>query len=355
MIKSFFKKVFSSTDDYDVTADTLIEEGNNDSVTLIVSIQWIDQQAMGDFDQTVKILYNQMVDSHYEFPPRIKLKLADAVTQFLQTDRSLRNQLSEYLSLCEQEIQDLTFFLDKNDEETRNIYKTFLLPQQEDEQDAFLLQRCMMIYETSESLSVDYCQEVELLFTLVDRPLNEEFFERFEKWKDQVLNARQYEEENIQQQNNVQVNDSDVEMIQISKEEIENENLQQIDRYMAKVLSSPEQSKRHQGQLLFSFYGFSKNSDLLDLMNHDDIKNWAANLVERHPYIFYYLNNEHYPMTSFLTSLVVSTEVEENNLYYNEEELAAFQIYIQDSLCKLAEWIGEDQRKVLDNFNEHFQ
>lgn len=261
-------------------------------------------------------------------------------------------RINKYLSQAEHDIVDLTYFLDKTDQTTMDIYRKFLLPERIEQLNIFLQERCLMIYETSRGLGTDYKAEIELFFEALDMTITSSFFEEFQQWREEILKI--HAEEQLSENQQAHSDDEDA-MLKISKEEVENENIQQIDHYLKQALHSPETAREMKGTLLFSFYGFSKHEDLLKLMNRKEVNDWASLLVEKHPYIFYFLNDDDYPMTQFLTSLVVTTEVEDSFVYYNDDELIAFKAYIVDALETLADWIKEDREQVILDFTSCFQ
>lgn len=371
MIRSFLKRVFSSTSEVSAGSEqqTLdqMENGQprgslNDSPELTqerdtmkpyevakISRDWIERHSFSEIEAIVDHLYDIAHEEMVGGYKRLRLELDETLQS---PDALMAKRISKYLLNAEQEIVDFTFFLDKNDPLTMKIYKTYLLPQNMEDLNSFLQERCFMIYETSIGLSHDYRMEIEELLQALEIPTGPDFFEEFAKWREEILKKHE-EEQSIESETTPSSSDSV--MIKVSREEVENENIQQLDHYLKKALQSPEVAKTFKGTLLFSFYGFSKHEDLFKLMNRREVNDWASLLVEKHPYIFYFLNDEEYPMTSFLTSLVVTTEIENQDVYYNEEELLAFKDYIRDALKKLAGWLEEDMDEVLFEFERHFQ
>ncbi|WP_134700218.1 hypothetical protein [Ammoniphilus sp. YIM 78166] len=370
MIKSFLKKVFSSntesvvSEEHSASPETAQDTLNSNMFEettkltdytveeVIIQKEWIEKHLTKDWSNLVHHCYESALQDLSAQPRRIRIRLEEAIIE--QMDAIFAKRLGKYLHLCEQEVVEFTYFLDKLDPHTMEIYKTYALPQRVSELNGFLQERCFMIYETAEALMRDYHQEIEQYFESLEIPMGENFFEEFEQWRYSVLQKHEEEEQQLAS-TTLSVQRNETMMIKVSREEVENENIHQLDHYMAEALRTPESAKSYEGSLLFSFYGYAKDGELLDLMGRKEIKDWASLLVEKHPHIFYFLNNEDYPMTRFLTSLVVTTEVEDDAVYYNEEELEDFQAYIQESLSKLATWLGEDELAVLHRFNSHFQ
>ena len=373
MIKNFLKKVFSSnsesmSDENSATAEqgmtephSLLTDMNEEksisteytAEEVVIQKDWIEKHLTKEWSSLVHQCYESALQDPTAQPKRIRIRLEEAIVE--QMDSIFAKRLGKYIHLCEQEIVEFTYFLDKLDHQTMDIYKTYALPQRVTELNGFLQERCFMIYETAEALMRDYHQEIEHYFQSLDIPIGERFFEEFELWRDSVLQKHEEEQLADSPSSPLSVHRRETVMIKVSREEVENENIHQLDHYMAEALQSPESARTYEGSLLFSFYGYAKDGDLLELMSQKEIKDWASLLVEKHPHIFYFLNNEDYPMTRFLTSLVVTTEVEEDGVYYNEEELEDFQAYIQESLSKLAIWLGEEELAMLHKFNRHFQ
>lgn len=374
MIRSFFKRVFSSTSEVSAGSEqqTLDEmeigqsqDPENDLPEMIqksdgiksyevakISRDWIERHSFREIETIVDRLYEHAREELPDGCLRLRLEMDEAM-QF--PDSLMAKRISKFLLNAEQEIVDFTFFLDKSDPVTMEIYKTYLLPQHVEDLNSFLQERCFMIYETSYGLSHDYKMEIENLLQALDIQTGPDFFQEFDKWREEILKKHGEEDSEQSFDGNTPISPLDLVMIKISREEVENENIQQLDHYLKKALQSPELAKSMKGSLLFSFYGFSKHEDLFKLMNRKEVNDWASLLVEKHPYIFYFLNDEEYPMTSFLTSLVVTTEIENQDVYYNEEELLAFKEYIVDALKKLADWLEEDTDEVLAKFEFHFQ
>ncbi|RXT14953.1 hypothetical protein [Ammoniphilus sp. CFH 90114] len=370
MIKSFLKKVFSSSSEtpaevqaspsenhiqtepihppHESVADSLMEIRFEE---VILKKEWMEKHLTKEWNSLINRIYEEAMQDPKSEPKRIRLRLEEDLLE--QMDTITARRIGKYIHLCEQEVIEFTFFLDKQHKPTMEIYKTYVLPQRVNELNGFLQERCLMIYETSEAMSKDYREEIESYFASLDIPMGEDFFAQFDQWRQEVLKKHE-EEERRHTENSQEARQASV-MIKISKEEVENENIHQLDHYLAKALQTPESARAYQGTLLFSFYGYAKNGELLDLMNRKDVKEWASLLVEKHPYIFYFLNNEEYPMTRFLTSLVVTTEVEDDSVYYNEEELEDFRAYVGDALSKLATWLDEEEDPVHHTFDCHFR
>ncbi len=372
MIKSFLKKVFSSntesvvSEEHSASPETAQDTLNSNMFEettkltdytveeVIIQKEWIEKHLTKEWNNLVHHCFESALQDLEAPPKRIRIRLEEAIIE--QMDSIYAKRLGKYLHLCEHEVVEFTYFLDKLDPQTMELYKTYALPQRVSELNGFLQERCFMIYETAEALMRDYHQEIEQYFQSLDIPMGDHFFEEFEQWRDSVLKKHE-EDQRYSELASSPLSDQRKEtiMIKVSREEVENENIHQLDHYMAKALMTPESARGYEGSLLFSFYGYAKDGELLDLMSRKEIKDWASLLVEKHPHIFYFLNNEDYPMTRFLTSLVVTTEVEDDAVYYNEEELEDFQAYIQESLSKLATWLEEDEMAVLHRFNRHFQ
>lgn len=59
-------------------------------------------------------------------------------------------------------------------------------------------------------------------------------------------------------------------------------------------------------------------------------------------------------MTRFLTSLVVSSHMKGETLYYDANELEEFFVYIHQSLSSFAQWIGENSDQCIEEFYGKF-
>lgn len=373
MIKSFLKKVFSSSTEPSANSSSISEPSERDADENLQMVStdeqeesshikryeevtlkkdWMEKHLIKEWNSLIRQCFEKALEDPHIEPIRIRLRLDEELLSNM--DSITTKRIGKYIHRCEHEVMEFTFFLDKQDKETMDIYRMCVLPQRVNELNGFLQERCLMIYETSEALMKDYRPEIIDYFQSINIPMGESFFDEFEQWRREVFEKHEQEEVAVAIENEPGVKLGTV-MIKISKEEVENENIHQLDHYMADALQSPETAKAHRGSLLFSFYGYARDGELLDLMNRKDVKDWASLLVEKHPYVFYFLNNGEYPMTRFLTSLVVTTEVEEDAVYYNEEELEAFRTYIEDALAKLAAWLDEDVQSVRQDFDRHFQ
>lgn len=370
MLKSFLKRVFSSSSETVATSERQVvkAEDNADALDnektahveesgevapydwLILRKEWLDPPFLNKASRTVTDLYERAEQFPDREPTRLRLRLDESLREI---DVLTAKRIGKYLARLELETIDFTFFLDKKDATTMSIYREYVLPERVERLNPFLRERCLMIYETCESLGRDYKEEIKWYVQSLGMVVSPIFFEEFDQWREQIM--RKSEEEWLLDEEERSEENQETIMLKISKEEVENENIEQIDRYLNRALQSPVEAKALKETLLFSFYGFSDSEDLLKLMNRSDVAAWASLLVERHPYIFYFLNNEEYPMTQFLTSLVVSTEVEDNNVYYNNEELTAFKSYIVKALEELSDWVKEDREQVVLQFESCFK
>ncbi|MBP1930610.1 hypothetical protein [Ammoniphilus resinae] len=356
MLKSLFKKVFSSPakseEEGGVTATLEDLTSEKDCAQVTLKKDWIESLDVKEIEAAIEKLEEKGV---HRTLPKIRIRLEPDIHE-QEHLISVRN----YLDYCEQEVVDLTLFIDKTDEITMEIYRNYLLPESIDHRDAFVRERCLMIYEACVDRELDPREEMEKYLFSLNFPYDEQFFVQFEAWRSQILTMHQAEGENQSFESHVDLPqsgrcDSSPTMIEISKEEIENENIAQLEQYLKRALETPEKAKSQKGDLLFSFYGYAKDEDLVKLMNRKEIKEWASLLLEKHPYIVYFLNDEEYPMTRFLTSLVVTTEEEDHAIYYNEMELSDFRSFVSNALVELAQWLGEDLEEVQQKFNKNFE
>jgi len=355
MLKSLFKKVFSSPakSEEEGSVTTALEDLNSERNYTQITLKkdWIESLDVKEIEAALEKFEEKGVDDKL---PRIRIRLESDIEE-AEHLISVRN----YMDYCEQEVVDLTLFIDKSDEITMEIYKN-LVPESIDHRDAFVRERCLMIYEACVDRELDPREEIKNYLSSLDLSYDEQFFVQFEMWRSQILTMHQENGENQRFDSNVDLQqsgkvDSSLTMIEISKEEIENENIAQLEQYLKRALETPERAKSKKGDLLFSFYGYAKDEDLVKLMNRKEIKDWASLLVEKHPYIVYFLNDKEYPMTRFLTSLVVTTEEEDHAVYFNETELSDFRAFVSNALVELAQWLGEDLEEVQQKFNKNFE
>lgn len=251
------------------------------------------------------------------------------------------HNVKEYILNIENEAPDILVVLDWGDEETSGIYKHYLLPYHVDDRIAFVERRVLLIFNTCERLGIPYRPIANRFVASLGLRLEESFFEELESWVNQLAVAE-----------NPAIREIDSVRIQFSREEVEGLDITGIARIMDSLLRDPQLAMSKKNAMIFSFYGFSGN--LEELLDQEDIRSWASYLVEKYPFIFYFLNDEEVPMTRFLTSLVVSSHMKGENLYYDADELEEFFLFIHQSLSSFAQWIGEDPDQCIEEFHEKF-
>lgn len=286
---------------------------------------------------------------------KVKLNMfkdvADVVQDVLQRGGTLRllleegipfHQVKRYILNIENGTPDFLVVLDWEDRATSDIYKTYLLPNKKDEQISFVEKRVLLIYDSCEALGISYQAIVRKFVAALGLHLDESYFSEMESWMKQAAVADHHP-----------VMERQFLRIQFSREEVEEMDITGIARIMDSLTADSRLAAQKKNSMIFSFYGFAGN--LEDLLDQEDIRSWASYVVEKYPYIFYFLNDEEVPMTRFLTSLVVSSQMEGDTLYYHEEELKEFFHFIQQSLIQFAQWVGEDPDRCLEEFYAKFQ
>lgn len=289
---------------------------------------------------------------------RLQLRLSRELAE--ETDEFFAKRIGKYIEGAERETYDATAFFDWQDEETARIYRTYVLPAHPEKQQTFLQGRLVMIYDTCDALAWDARRIGKAFAEAIHWKLTEEDFSRFEKWMDAIsqslqgeeneLIAEQQEHEASGQQLKEEKEDefARITPIQVSRGEVESEDITKLTTFFDHTLSDPEQILEKKGGLVFSFYGFS--GELEDVMGDEAVNAWASRLVEQYPYVFYFLNDQYVPMTRFVTSMVVKSRVEGDEVVYDEQELEEFVKFISGALARIAEWTGEDSRQVIEEF-----
>ncbi|HBI02766.1 MAG TPA: hypothetical protein DDY49_01880 [Paenibacillaceae bacterium] len=251
------------------------------------------------------------------------------------------NNIKEYIFGIENEAPDILVVLDWEDEETIEVYKHYLLPYYVDDRISFVEKRVLLLFDTCERLGIPYRPIANTFVTSLGLRLEESFFVQLESWVNE-----------LDVEGNSQIRETDSLRIQFSREEVEGLEIKGISRIMDSLLADPQRALRKKNSMIFSFYGFSGN--LEDLLDQDEIRSWASYVVEKYPFIFYFLNDEEVPMTRFLTSLVVSSHMKGETLYYDGDELEEFFLFIHQSLSSFAQWIGENPDQCIEEFYGKF-
>lgn len=290
---------------------------------------------------------------------RLQLRLSPELIE--ETDEFFAKRIGKYIEGAERETYDATAFFDWQDKETARIYRTYVLPAHPEKQQTFMQGRLVMIYDTCEALAWDARQIAKAFAEAVHWELTDEDFRRFEKSMETISQRLQGEGNELlaeQQEYKVDGQPSSekedefahITPIQISREEVENENIAKLASFFDRTLSDPKQILEKKGGLVFSFYGFS--GELEDVMGDEAVNVWASRLVEQYPYVFYFLNDQYVPMTRFVTSMVVKSRVEGDAIVYDEQELEEFVGFIGGALTRIAEWTEEDPRQVIEEFEQ---
>lgn len=250
----------------------------------------------------------------------------------------------------ERETYDATALLDWADEETAHLYRTYVLPADQEEQETFVQSRMVMIYDTCEAIGMKPRPRARLFVEAIGWELHEDDFVSFESWLAEMSAAAS--EEAVEEANRERERDPDdvshITPIQISREEVECEDIGKIDAFFAPLLTDTASLMSRKESLVFAFYGFS--GELEDMMNNAAINAWASKLVEQHPYVFYVLNDEHVPMTQFVTSMVVTSRMENDRVVFDDEELEEFVAFIHAVLEQVAAQTGEDANDLIARF-----
>ncbi|WCN36914.1 hypothetical protein [Aneurinibacillus uraniidurans] len=257
-------------------------------------------------------------------------------------------RIHAWIDRIERETYDATALLDWADEETAHLYRTYVLPVDQEEQETFVQSRMVMIYDTCEAIGMKPRPRARLFAEAIGWELYEDDFVSFESWlaemSDAVLEEAGEEADRKRDSDDV----SHITPLQISREEVEREDIGKIDAFFAPLLTDTKALARQKESLVFAFYGFS--GELEDMMSNAAVNAWAGKLVEQHPYVFYVLNDEHVPMTQFVTSMVVTSRMENDRVVFDDEELAEFTAFIHAVLAQIAAQTGEDANDLIARF-----
>lgn len=281
----------------------------------------------------------------------LQLRLAPELWE--EADEFFGKRIGKYIEGAERETYDASAFFDWTDEETARIYHTYVMPANLEKQRAFVQSRLVMIYDTCEALQWDARRIAGAFAEAIGWPFDEADIITFERWLDE-MSQRLAEEEQDAQQEEVMPEPQEEEdfsyitPVQISREEVEREDITKLATFFDGILSDGAKIREKKGGLVFSFYGFS--GELEDVMQDDAVNAWASRLVEQYPYVFYFLNDQYVPMTQFVTSMVVTSWMEDDEVVYDEEELEEFIRFIRGALSQLAERSGESPQQIVYEF-----
>lgn len=280
----------------------------------------------------------------------LQLRLSPELLE--ETDEFFGKRIGKYIEGAERETYDATAFFDWTDEETARIYRTYTLPSYPEKQQSFVQSRLVMIYDTCEALNWDARRIAEAFSEAIGWSLGEEDLVRFERWlaaMSQQLAEEGYETDGEEvAEEYIEEDFSHITPVQISREEVEREDITKLAAFFDDILSDGAKIRGKKGGLVFSFYGFS--GELEAVMQDEAVNAWASRLVEQYPYIFYFLNDEYVPMTQFVTSMVVTAQMEGDEVVYDEQELEEFIQFIRGALSQLAERSGESPYQVINEF-----
>lgn len=259
--------------------------------------------------------------------------------------------IKDFILRIENEAPDIVALLDWKDKRTRDFYREYLLPKDSQKQMKFVQERIVLIYGTCTLLGSSYRDTADLFVLGMGLFLDNEFFIQLEKWiaELELRGTSQNDAERIDEELIEDVLPYLALRFQFSREEVERMDMKGISRVLEELLRDPLLAKEKKNTMIFSFYGFSGNIE--ELLHDSHVLSWASSLIEKYPYIFYFLNDEEVPMTRFLTSLVVSSTMKGDTLYLNQQELEEFLVFIHESLVNLANWIGDNPEDIIEEFH----
>jgi len=346
--------------------EKVLEERRAEPYTYVITRDKIEHHSYKQIFRLIEEILEQ-IERGLRGEGRLQLRLSPDLAA--ETDEFFGKRIGKYIEGAERETYDATAFFDWTDEETARIYRTYVLPVQPEKQHTFVQSRLVMIYDTCEALGWDARRVVGMFTEAIGWELKKEDFIRFERWLD-TMSQRLEDEDTLSSAehgyglDSAELNNAEPEArpeaeedefahitpLQVSREEVEKEDITKLAAFFDDILSDPKRIREKRGGLVFSFYGFS--GELEDVMGDEGVNAWASRLVEQYPYVFYFLNDEYVPMTRFVTSMVVTSRMEGDEVVYDAEELDEFIEFIQTALARLADWTGEDASQVIQEFEQ---
>ncbi|WP_027417315.1 hypothetical protein [Aneurinibacillus terranovensis] len=338
-----------------------VEEKEDIPLPFVITRDKIEKHNFKEAQQLIAKVFHE-IENGERRKGRIRLSVDPELAG--EMDEFLGKRLGKYIELLERETYDITAFLDWGNEETSTLYATYVLPSQTEKQDAFIKSRILLIYDTCDAIGWEYRKVAREFAAALGFHLPDDYFIDFEAWlgrMDEIMEEQSTEAviEPVEGSANEPAGADDGEgshekeepfarMIpfQISRDEVEQEDISQFTRFFDGL--DKQNAARKKEKMVFSFYGFA--GEVEDLVNNPAVNTWASLLVEKYPYIFYFLNDEYVPMTSFLTSLVVRSRLENDQVLFDPDELQELTHYIGDALRQVALWTGEDGDKLINLF-----
>lgn len=324
-----------------------VDEQPRPPVLLLITKEKIELKMSRDGIEIVKRVLERKMQGDKEASIRL------AIHKDLKENMSKETifSIKKFMLEIEHEAPDIVALLDWEDRGTIDFYRTYLLPQESQDQIKFVRERIAYIFGTCELMGTPYRVLAESFVSGVGLFLDDDFFIQFENWiADMEFRETLQDNEEIMVEESIdQVSPYFSLRFQFSREEVEKMDIQGISRVMDVLLYDPLKAKEKKNAMIFSFYGFSGN--LEDLLHHPGVLAWASYLIEKYPFIFYFLNDEEVPMTRFLTSLVVSSTMRGDILYFNQKELEEFLVFIHESLMDLAFWVGDNPEDIIEEFH----
>ncbi|WP_047154219.1 hypothetical protein [Aneurinibacillus tyrosinisolvens] len=320
----------------EIRAELLQEEKEEQPFTLLITREKIDHHNYKEAVGLVSEIMEEIQEGTRRFA-RIQLKI-DQELSVLQ-DEFLGRRIGKYIDAIERETYDATALLDWHHEETVSIYQTFVMPAQIQKQDAFIQSRVLMLHDTCADMGWDYRELSKRFASSLGFILADDYFDSFEEWLDKMERMPEAAAEDALAPEKEE-SSQDITSFLISREEVEQEDIGQIASFLDGLIADKQNIAARKGSVVFSFYGFS--GEVEDLMMNPAVTAWASYLVERYPYLFYFLNDSHVPMTRFVTSMVVSAQMHGDQILFDQEELQEFLGYIQGALENFSEWVHED-------------
>lgn len=339
LLKQFLRRILTKKDEEPIWEENEDHPGKPPTGTLLITREKI---LLGMFRDGTEIVQDILKNGGV-----LRLALEDDLKEDLSPE--IFFSIKEFVLNIEKEAPEILALLDWQDPPTQSIYQYYLLPKDGQEQIPFVQQRIYYIYETCELLNRHYREIAEAFVASLGLYLEDGFFVQFEMWVKE--NSREYpcvDVETFEKEEDI----PDLQLpirLQFSREEVERMDITKIVHVLESLLQNPQIAREKKGSILFSFYGFS--GVLENLLHLPEVQSWARFLVEKYPYFFYFLNDEELPMTRFLTSLVVSSHMRGDDLYYDKDEMEDFLDFIYQSLCEFGKWVGENPDDLFEEFH----
>lgn len=321
--------------EYTAEENNMAEEDTIKEVTktLVITRDWLEKHNIKDANTSLMYLAEKS---------KIKGRIAGRIRLFLdaslqeEMDDFLARRITKYLNYMEEECLDFTYFLDKEDPCTMEIYKRFLLPEEKEETIPFFHSRVLFIYDSAKQLGFDYKDEVSSFARALGIHLGARFFEEFAAWMDE-------------QEKKIEEWDSYFN-IRVTRNEIESGALTPVASIIEEVMHDPAKIRNYKGKLTIEF----PKSMLDDTLGPSpELVYWTAKLIESYPFLFYFLNSQPTDTMKRLIDIMIGENISGNEAYF--QDVAELKAFIVENLQRFSEWADEDVDDIVQTVNFLFR